>query len=119
MTVYLNTADQLLRTAVPGAKGTWPRACAWLLRLELEAVLDRFWARVDPAIGTATHAQRPKLLMLPTYTGPEVARRVSYLWWALSRAGHHHRYELGVTSAELLRLRTELVELVTSLGEHR
>jgi hypothetical protein len=110
-TVYLATADQLLRTVVPGAPGTWPRACAWLLRLELETALDGFWARVRPEIG-AVPAQRPKLLMLGAYTGPDLARRVSYVWWALSRAGHHHYYELGVTAAELLRLRDELVLLL-------
>jgi hypothetical protein len=110
--VYLAAADELLRTSAPGARGTWPRAGAWLLRLELEAALDDFWARVRPEIATATHAQRPKLLMLPAYAGPDIARRASYLWWALSRAGHHHYYELGLTSAELVRLRNELVELL-------
>jgi len=114
-TVYLATADQLLRTVLPGTRGTWPRACAWLLRLELEAALDGFWGRVRPEIATATHAQRPKQLMLPAYTGPDIARRVSYVWWALSRAGHHHYYELGITVAELLRLRDELVLLLDLL----
>jgi len=113
--VYLAAADQLLRTVGPGLRGAWPRACAWLLRLELEAALDRFWATVRPEIGTATHAQRPKLLLLPAYAGKDVARRVSYVWWALSRAGHHHHYELGITSAELTRLRDEVVELVEVL----
>ena len=114
-TVYLTTADRLLRTVVPGTRGAWPRACAWLLRLELETALDHLWARVRPDIGGATHAQRPKLLMLSAYTGAATARRVSYVWWALSRAGHHHRYELGITAAELLRLRTELVDLIEQL----
>jgi hypothetical protein len=113
-TVYLAAADQLLRSVVPGARGTWPRACAWLLRLELEAALDSFWSRARPDIGAA-HAQRPKLLMLPAYTGRDVARRVSYVWWALSRAGHHHHYELGITATELLRLRGELVLLIEAL----
>jgi hypothetical protein len=110
-TTYLAVADQLLTTVVPGTRGAWPHACAWLLRLELEAALDDFWTRVRPEIGGATQAQRPKLLMLTAYTSPEIARRASYLWWALSRAGHHHRYELGITVAELHRLRAELTTL--------
>lgn len=114
MSTYLATADRLLTTTVPGARGTWPRACAWLLRLELEAALDRFWARVRPEIG-AVRAQRPKLLMLSAYAGEEIARRAGYLWWALSRAGHHHRYELGLTVGELLRLRAELVAVAERL----
>jgi hypothetical protein len=40
---------------------------------------------------------------------------VNYVWWALSRAGHHHYYELGLTAAELLRLRDELVRLLDLL----
>jgi hypothetical protein len=109
--VYLATADQLLSTPAAASRGVWPRACAWLLRLELEAALDDFWRRVRPEIAAA-QAQRPKLLMLTAYAGPEIARRVNYVWWALSRAGHHHNYELGVTSAELVRLRDELVVLL-------
>lgn len=114
---YLPTADRLLNTVVQGARGAWPRACAWLLRAELETALDQFWLRVRPDIAAATHAQRPKLLMLPTYAGAETARRVSYLWWALSRAGHHHQYELGITAAELVQLRTELVEVIELLQD--
>jgi len=110
-TTYLAAADQLLTTVVPGTRGAWPRACAWLLRLELEAALNEFWSRVRPDISAATQAQRPKLLMLTAYTSPEIARKASYLWWALSRAGHHHRYELGITVTELHRLRTELKTL--------
>ena len=112
---YLPTADLLLKTVIPGTRGAWPRACAWLLRVELETALDQFWARVRPDVGAATHAQRPKLLMLRAYAGPDVARRVSCLWWSLSRAGHHHGYEFGITAAELGHLRAELVELTELL----
>jgi hypothetical protein len=76
--------------------------------------MDRYWARVCPDIGRTT-VQRPKLLLLSHYAGPELGRRAGYLWWALSRAGHHHPYELGITAAELTRLRIELLEIVTLL----
>ena len=112
--VYLATADRMLTSVIRGTRGTWPRACAWLLRHELEAAMDGYWARVCPEIGQAT-AQRPKLLLLAHYAGPEVGRRASYLWWALSRAGHHHPHELGVTAAELALLRTELLDVITLL----
>jgi hypothetical protein len=59
--------------------------------------------------------QRPKLLLLAHYAGPELGRRAGYLWWALSRAGHHHPYELGITVAELTRLRAELIDIVMLL----
>ena len=41
----LAAADHLLREVVPGARGTWPRACAWLIRLALETALDAYWQR--------------------------------------------------------------------------
>lgn len=112
--VYLATADLMLTSVIRGARGAWPRACAWLLRHELEAAMDCYWARVSPDIGRTT-VQRPKLLLLGHYAGPELGRRAGYLWWALSRAGHHHPYELGVTAAELTRLRAELIDIITLL----
>jgi len=114
---YLESADRLLTGVATGTRGAWPRACAWLLRLELETALDRYWSRVRPEIA-AVHAQRPKLLMLTAFAGPDLARRVSYLWWALSRAGHHHRYELGITFGELARLRAELVAVTELLRSY-
>ncbi|MET8253130.1 hypothetical protein [Micromonospora sp. NPDC005197] len=112
--LYLATADLMLTSVIRGARGAWPRACAWLLRHELEAAMDRYWARACPEIGR-TRVQRPKLLLLAHYAGPDLGRRASYLWWALSRAGHHHHYELGVTAAELTRLRAELLDIVALL----
>ncbi|GAA2596255.1 hypothetical protein GCM10010435_89300 [Winogradskya consettensis] len=114
MSECLETADRLLTSVIRGARGAWPRACAWLLRYELEAAMDRYWQRVCPEIGQA-RAQRPKLLLLTHYASPEIGHRTGYLWWALSRAGHHHCYELGVTAAELTRLRAELTDVVALL----
>jgi len=111
---YLATADLMLTSVIRGTRGAWPRACAWLLRHELEAAMDRYWSRVCPAIGRST-VQRPKLLLLAHYAGPELGGRAGYLWWALSRAGHHHPYELGVTAAELTRLRVEVIAVVALL----
>ena len=111
MSVCLDTADRMLTSVIRGTRGCWPRACAWLLRYELEAAMDRYWQRVCPEIGK-THAQRPKLLLLTHYAGAEIAGRAAYLWWALSRAGHHHTYELGITAAELTRLRAELLNVI-------
>ena len=112
--VYLSTADRMLTSVIRGTRGAWPRACAWLLRHELETAMDRYWTRVCPEIGQTT-VQRPKLLLLPHYAGPELGRRASYLWCALSRAGHHHAYELGLTAPELTRLRAELLDVVALL----
>ncbi|MDT4994982.1 MAG: hypothetical protein QOH97_4874 [Actinoplanes sp.] len=48
---YLATADLMLTSVVRGARGAWPRACSWLLRHELEAAMDRYWARTTQTSG--------------------------------------------------------------------
>jgi hypothetical protein len=95
----LAQADRLLTTAVPGTEACWPRACAWLIRLALEETLDQYWARELPE--AALCGMRPQLLLLPAYAGTSVAERARDTWTGLSRAAHHHAYELAPTAAEL------------------
>jgi hypothetical protein len=111
---YLTAADRLLREVVPGVRGTWPRACAWLTRLALETALDDYWAAVNPAV-SACRARRAQLLLLREHASPDVARRADYAWTALSRAGHHHSYELALTAHELRALGQEVAEVVAAL----
>jgi hypothetical protein len=95
----LDETDRLLQQSRTTTRGLWPRACAWLLRLALESALDAMWARVRPEIASAP--RRAQLLVLPEVTGRELAVEVAQTWGALSRAGHHHTYELAPTAAEL------------------
>ncbi len=46
---YLASAADLMTKAATGTRGLWPRASAWLLRLALEAALDRYWQAMAPA----------------------------------------------------------------------
>jgi len=41
--------------------------------------------------------------------------RAELAWATLSQAGHHHAYELGLTAAELRRLRDEVQAIIRSL----
>lgn len=111
---YLAAADQLLTQVVPGARGTWPRACAWLIRLALEAELAVFWSSARPEIGQVG-SRRAQLLLLPRYSTRELARRASHAWVVLSRGGHHHSYELALTATELRHLRDEVAAIVDGL----
>jgi hypothetical protein len=45
----------------------------------------------------------------------DVALRLAFAWVALSRAVHHHGYELAPTAAELRRLHHEVTDLLTHL----
>lgn len=111
----LDAADQLLTSVVRGTRGAWPRACAWLLRLALEAALDEYWLRVQPEVA-AMRARSPQFLILDRYAGRPIAARAGYAWSALSRAGHHHCYELGLTAGELRRLREMVATLISDLS---
>src|SRR4051794_8896978 len=95
----LADADRLLREVVPQSRGRWPRVCVWLIRLALERALDDFWAAREPQIAAAP--QRAQLLLLDRYAGGDVARAATEAWAGLSRAAHHHPYELAPTAGEI------------------
>src|SRR5215469_2886453 len=97
----LAQADRLLTTVVPGTRGRWPRACAWLTRLAFEQALDEYWSRVLPE--AVNCGVRPQLLMLPQYAGASTAAQAAEAWYGLARATHHHAYDLAPTAAELRR----------------
>ncbi len=96
----LDTARDLLSRSDAKAKGIWPRAAAHLCRQALEASLQEFWKARLP--GLETMSMRAQLACLSTYLDDAaLAGRVAYTWSALSRACHHHTYELAPTGVEL------------------
>jgi hypothetical protein len=111
---YLAEVERLLVAPARGTRGLWPRASAWLLRLALESALDDYWTKTAPAVA-ACPSRRSQNLMLSRYIGATAARRVAMLWWSLSRAGHHHSYELALTAGELTHLHAEVREVVLFL----
>jgi hypothetical protein len=92
-------ADHLLTGNFAGERAVWPRACAILIRTALEIALDEYWARTLPeVVGCPT---RPQLLLLAETVGRDTAERATEAWTGLSRATHHHAYELCPTANEL------------------
>ena len=67
--------------------------------------MDLLWRTRAPIVAhCSTTAQ---LLVLPSYLrDQEAARDAAYAWSALSRACHHHAYELQPTASELRSLIT-------------
>ncbi|QIS05853.1 hypothetical protein F5X71_29280 [Nocardia brasiliensis] len=110
----LDTVDRLLAGAVTDAGGLWSRATAWILRIALEQSVDELWTRVAPALMRCP--MRAQLIALRTFAGPEVAAQVGVLWAALSRAAHHHDYELAPSVTDLRRWREQTVALVADLA---
>jgi len=96
----LGMARQLLDRASPETAGLWPRAAALLGRQALEISLDDFWGRRKMALIACP--TRPQLICLREYLGDDdLAGRLHHAWNALSRACHHHPYELAPTVGEL------------------
>lgn len=107
--LLLETADKLLREALPGTGGAWPRAVAFAVRAALELEIGSFWRRVEP--GVAVAPMRTQLLLLAAYADNSVAVAASELWHELSRATHHHAYDLAPTAHELRTWHAETEDL--------
>ncbi len=114
--LLLDTADQLLAHVVPGTRGAWPRAVAFAVRAALELELDAYWGQVQPEVAHAP--MRSQLLLLRSYAGENVAVDAIEAWHALSRACHHHAYELAPTAQELRRWLQQVRSVSDALVGH-
>lgn len=92
---------------------TSARASVWLLRLAVEHALDDLWTRCSPDLVQAS--RRAQLLVLRRYLEAEEAWRVAELWNALSRAAHHHPYDLAPGAAEIMVWRGTAERAVSAL----
>lgn len=104
-----------LATERPGElRGVWPRAVALLGRQALEQGLDDLWGAVAPRVRDASrHAQ---LLCLGAFVRDrELVSGIRHAWHGLSRACHHHAYELPPTAEELGRW-LDAVDRLVALG---
>jgi len=109
----LEAAGALLREPPPSMAHCWQRGCATLMRAALEKQLKAYWSSAAPSV--ARSAQRHQLLALPSYAGSDVAATARSTWYGLSRAVHHHTYELPPTTAELEAWHQDVVALMPRL----
>jgi hypothetical protein len=107
----LGMARGLLGRADPDTAGLWPRASALLACRALEGTVHRLWER--RTLDLQGCPMRVQLICLRTYLGDaDLAARAGHAWSALSRACHHHAYELAPTAAELEGWFTVVEELI-------
>lgn len=118
----LASADRML-SAPPSPDGTddewraghWPRTCALLIQLALEAALDGYWRRTAPS--AADCSMQAQLLLLPQFlSDDETVRLARQAWLGLSRAAHHQAYELAPTAAELRGWHSDVARVVAHLA---
>lgn len=111
----LDEARRLLDHSSRGTVSVWSRAAALLARQALEEALRRFWRTRAPGVEHAS--MRAQLACLRTYLpAEEVAADVSFAWQALSRATHHHPYELDPTREELQSLLATTDRVIDAVG---
>jgi len=111
----LDMAGGLLRRSDPATAGLWPRTSALLARQALEASVLRLWER--RTLDLRGCSMRAQLICLRTYLGdPDLAARAALAWSSLSRACHHHPYELAPTAGELEGWFSVVGELVRKVG---
>jgi hypothetical protein len=111
----LEMARGLLRRADPLTAGLWPRASALLAGQALGATLDRLWA--EERLDFHLCPMRTQLICLRTYLDDaDLAARAAHAWSALSRASHHHAYELAPTATELQTWFGVVEELMVKVG---
>ena len=110
----LAEARGLIDRSSRGTVSSWPRAAALLARQALEEALARLFAAKAP--GVQHLPMRAQLACLPAYLpSPGLPRDVTYTWHALSRATHHHPYELDPTRDELSSLLAVTARLVAAV----
>jgi hypothetical protein len=108
-------ADGLLRRVDPATAGLWPRASALLALQALELSLLRLWER--RTLDLQGCSMRTQLICLRSYLDDtRLAARTGHAWSALSRACHHHAYELAPTSTELQSWFSVVGELIQKGG---
>lgn len=112
----LDMACGLVSTKAAVATGVWPRASAFLARQALELAMAQLWDRWGLEMGGVS--ARAQLLCFEAYAKDEVlAEEVRHAWWALSRASHHHPFELAPTLGELERWFATVARLAAQLDE--
>lgn len=112
---FLDLAAGLLAEPTPGTRRCWQRGSACLVRIALEQSLQEYWNRVAPSI--AGCVMRHQLLALPAFAGAPRANVARSAWYGLSRAMHHHTYELAPTAGELLDWHHAVDRLIVELEE--
>jgi cytochrome c5 len=96
----LELARDLLSRADPSTAGLWPRAAALLTRQALEEAVDAYWAARQLPLGSLPTQTQLVCMRMMTADGTLPAQ-LHEVWGALSRACHHHPYELAPTVGEL------------------
>ena len=118
----IDAADALVEPRHRGSVQGWPRVAAVLGRHAIEEALRQYWSLREP--GLERCSGRAQLLCLTVYLRDrDLGRETFSAWSDLSRACHHHPYELAPTAEELRNLldvaRRFTCEVSRQIAAHR
>ncbi len=110
----LELARRLLNEPGMGPEGTGPRVAAFLARRALESALAELWKKQMPGVEHASF--RSQLICLPLVLDNKgLVADTRAAWHFLSRACHHHQYELAPVAQELEAWIGQVERLLTIL----
>ena len=113
-TVHLDQARGL-REGLPSGVGYRNRACALLARMALESAVTHRVVTAHPELARAS--MRSRLLCLPLKAPEDVVQAAAAAWAGLSRACHHHPYELAPTLGEIDHWLSVVEHVVAALDD--
>jgi hypothetical protein len=102
----VDEARRLLDDAPAGTVSAWPRAAAVLARQQLEHALETFWMAQVPDMVHVRNTRAQLSCLVGYVDDRRLIADVGFTWQALTRAMHHHPYELDPTREELASLLT-------------
>lgn len=102
--------------AQEGLSGVWPKAAAFLTRQALEEALAELWESAYPGMAQASWSTQLACLS-EVLSDPSLIADVRSAWASLSRACHHHHYELDSTAPELERWIQQTERFVTIVAD--
>jgi hypothetical protein len=100
------------RALLSNGARSWPRGCAFLIRMELEEWVRSHSVMLDENLASAS--MRSQLMCLGQTVPEDQAVRATSCWHQLSEACHQHAYELAPTVGELSFLLDEVQSLIGS-----
>lgn len=121
MTLDVLSQARALLKHTKASPGVWHRAAALLTRQVLEEAIDGVWDDYFSGMkNTSRYTQLACLKQLARDNRigvePVISEDVHSAWVALSRACHHHEYDLAPTVPEIELWISQVGQLVESMG---
>lgn len=96
----IDLAAEMLERTDTRRPGLWPRASLLVARQALEGAVAGYWQMKGIALEDCS--MRAQLICLREYLREgDLASRIAHAWAAMSRACHHHPYELTPSTEEI------------------